>query len=99
MAFTTPLGLFEPNVMFFGMYNLPATFQPFMDDLFRDYIIEGWLVIYMNDLLIYSSNQETHNNQTWKVLQHFWEQEMYFKLEKCTFSAKEVKYLGMIVEK
>ena len=42
-----------------------------MDDLFGDYIIEGWLVIYMDDLLIHSSNQELHNEQTQKVLQQF----------------------------
>ena len=70
-----------------------------MNDLFGDYIVEGWLVIYMNDLLIHSSNQEIHNEHTWKVLQHFQEQEMYLKLEKCTFSAKEVEYLGMVVGK
>ena len=54
--------------MFFGMYNSLATFQAFMDDLFGDYIMEGWLVIYMDDLLIHSSDQETYNNQTQKVL-------------------------------
>ena len=70
-----------------------------MNDLFGDYIVEGWLVIYMNDLLIHSSNQEIHNEHTQKVLQHFQEQEMYLKLEKCTFSAKEVEYLGMVVGK
>ena len=42
-----------------------------MDDLFRDYITEGWLVIYMNNLLIHSLNQEIHNECTQKVLQYF----------------------------
>ena len=68
-----------------------------MDDLFGDYIAEGWLVIYMDDLLIHSLNQELHDEHTQKVLQWFQEQEMYLELEKCTFSAKEVKYLSMIV--
>ena len=85
--------------MFFRMCNLPATFQAFMDNLFGDYITEGWLVIYMDGLLIHSSDQETHDKRTWKVLQHFQEQEMYLKLEKCMFSAEEVEYLGMIVGK
>ena len=44
-----------------------------MDDLFGDYIVEGWLVIYMDNLLIYSSDQTTYDKQTWKVLQCFWE--------------------------
>ena len=42
-----------------------------MDDLFGDYIAEGWLIIYMDDLIIYSSDQEIHNKQTQKVLQCF----------------------------
>ena len=70
-----------------------------MDNLFEDYIVEGWLVIYMDNLLIYSLDQELHDECTQKVLQCFQEQEMYLKLEKCTFSAKEVEYLGMIVGK
>ena len=55
------------------MCNSPATFQAFMDDLFGDYITEGWLVIYMDNLLIHSSNQELHDECTQKVLQHFQE--------------------------
>ena len=55
-AFITHKGLFEPTVMFFGLCNLPATFQRFMNDSFRDMIAEGWLVIYMDDLLISSPN-------------------------------------------
>ena len=88
-TFTIPLGLFELNIMFFGTCNSPATFQAFMDDLFGDYIAEGWLVIYMDDLLIHSSNQELHNKRTQKVLQQFWEQKIYLKLEKCMFSAEK----------
>ena len=54
--------------MFFGMCNSPAIFQAFMDDLFGDYITEGWLLFYMDDLLIHSSNQELHDEHTQKVL-------------------------------
>ena len=85
--------------MFFRMFNSPVMFQAFMEDLFGDYIAEGWLVIYMDNLLIHFSNQKTHNEHTWKVLQHFCKQNMYLGLEKCTFSAEEVEYFGMIVEK
>ena len=70
-----------------------------MNNLFSNCITEGWLVIYMDDLLIHSSNQELHNECTQKVLQCFQEQEMYLKLEKCTFSAEEMEYLSMIVGK
>ena len=52
-AFITHKGLFEPTMMFFGLTNSPATFQQFMNNYFCDMITEGWLVIYMDDLLIY----------------------------------------------
>ena len=63
-AFITHKGLFKPTVMFFGLCNSPATFQQFMDDLFRDMIAEGWLVIYMDDLLISSPNHHLDTKHT-----------------------------------
>ena len=59
-AFITPRGLFEPVVMFFGMTNSPATFQAMMDGIFADLLLEGWLVIYIDDILIFSDNLEDH---------------------------------------
>ena len=54
VAFITHKGLFKPTVMFFGLCNSPATVQQFMNNSFRDIITEGWLVIYMDDLLLSS---------------------------------------------
>ena len=54
-AFITPLGLFEPTVMFFGFYNAPPTFQAFMNHIFADMIAELWLKIYMDDLGIHTN--------------------------------------------
>uniref|UniRef100_A0A0W0GFP3 Reverse transcriptase domain-containing protein n=1 Tax=Moniliophthora roreri TaxID=221103 RepID=A0A0W0GFP3_MONRR len=59
-AFKTNKGLFELMVMFFGLSNSPATFQFFMDDIFANYLEEEWVVIYMNDILIFSPDLETH---------------------------------------
>ena len=84
--------------MFFGLINPPATFWQFMNDSFCDIIAEGWLVIYMDDLLIYSSDSATHTVQTKWVLQCMVELNLHLKLEKCTFTASEVEYLGMIVK-
>jgi len=50
-------GLFEPTVMFFGMTNSPATFQMMMNAIFEEELREGWLIIYMDDMLI-----TTHDN-------------------------------------
>jgi len=97
-AFNTKCGLFEPMVMFFGLCNAPATFQAMMNDIFADYIADGWLIIYMDDLLIFSADKTVHNECTKKVLQRLREQELSLKPEKCVFNTTEVEYLGMIIK-
>jgi reverse transcriptase-like protein/aspartyl protease len=62
-AFKTSEGLFKPTVMFFGLTNSPATFQTMMDDIFRDEIAQGWLKIYMDDLIVASEEDETVHQQ------------------------------------
>ena len=57
-AFKTNKGLFEPTVMFFGLCNSPATFQNMMDYMFSNMIAQGFLIIYMDDLLIHAENKE-----------------------------------------
>ena len=47
------LGLFEPRVMFFGLTNSPATFQTMMNAIFAAELLEGWLTIYMDDILVH----------------------------------------------
>ena len=98
-AFITHKGLFKPTVMFFGLCNSPATFQRFMNDSFRDMITEGWLIFYMNDLLIFSDDPEVHQLRTLCVLQHMRELFLPLKLEKCHFDLPEVEYLGMVIRK
>jgi len=56
-AFITNEGLYEPTVMFFSMTNSPATFQAMMNAIFKDEIQEGWLTIYMDDMLITTHNE------------------------------------------
>ena len=68
-AFKTNKGLFEPMVMFFGLCNSPATFQNMMDHTFSDMIAQGFLIIYMDDLLIHAENKEKLKQYTKQVLQ------------------------------
>ena len=68
-AFITNKGLFEPTVMFFGLCNSPATFQAMMDDYFRDMIDEGWIAIYMDDILIHARTKKDFEDRTKRVLQ------------------------------
>ena len=53
-------GMFEPLVMFFGLTNLPATFQTMMNDIFADVIAEGQVIIYLDDILIFTKTLEEH---------------------------------------
>ena len=61
-------------------------------------IAEGWLVIYMDNLLIYSPDTTLHEERTKRFLQCMTELDLYLKLEKCKFASDEVEYLGMIVK-
>ena len=85
--------------MFFGLCNSPAIFQALMNHIFGDLMAEGWLIVYMDDILIHSNNQELHIQQMRKVLEHLWEHKLFLKLEKCFFNKVEVEYLGMIIRK
>jgi len=59
-AFQTNRGLFKPLVMFFGMTNSPATFQTMMNNIFRNLIVEGIVVVYLDDILIFTKTEEEH---------------------------------------
>lgn len=63
-AFRTNRGLFELMVMFFGLTNSPATFQGFMNEIFKDLISEEHVVIYMDDFLIFTENPQPLQGHT-----------------------------------
>ena len=67
-AFSTNRGMFEPLVMFFGLTNSPATFQAMMDNIFRDLIDKGHVAVYLDDILIFSSQLEEHRKVVREVL-------------------------------
>ena len=58
-AFLTNWGLFEPVVLPFGMYNAPTSFQAMTNSIFRDFIDEGWLTIYMDDIIVHTTEEES----------------------------------------
>jgi hypothetical protein len=96
-VFITNRGLWEPLVMFFGLMNLPATFQSMMNDIFADLIAEGRVIVYLDNILIYSENLEEHWSTVKEVLRILQENELFLKPEKCEFEQREVEYLGVIV--
>jgi len=96
-AFRTNRGLFEPLVMFFGMTNSPATFQTMMNDIFRDLIAEGIMVVYLDDILIFTRTEEEHAKAIRRVLQVLQEHKLFLRLEKCEFCKERIEYLGLVV--
>ncbi|THH01637.1 hypothetical protein EW145_g6879 [Phellinidium pouzarii] len=96
-AFKTIRSLFEPTVMFFGLCNSPATFQMFMNNIFRIIITEEAILIYMDDILIFSDNLEDLHHKTNRVLKVLQDNDLFLKPEKCVFEVQEVEFLGMII--
>jgi hypothetical protein len=97
-AFVTERGLFEPTVMFFGLCNSPPAFQAFMNHIFRIEIEEGWLIVYMDDILIFSWDLNEHHKRTERVLDILVKNHLFLKPAKCIFDTEEVEYLGMIIK-
>jgi len=68
-----------------------------MNHIFADYLAEGWLIIYMDDLMVHSVDLEEHISRVRLVLHRLREHKLGVKLEKCIFCAPQAKYLGLIV--
>lgn len=96
-AFKTNQGLFEPTVMFFGLTNSPATFQAMMNHLFSNLIDGGHVIIYMDDILVFTTTEEEHNNILIQVLDRLRSNDLFLKPEKCLFQVPCIEYLGLII--
>ena len=86
-------GLFEPLVMFFGLTNSPATFQTMMDGIFEELITKGQVVVYLDNILIFTDTLEEHQRITREVLCLLWKHSLYLKPEKCEFGKAKIEYL------
>jgi len=83
--------------MYFGMYNSPATFQLMMNKLFRELIITGKIVIYMDDILIFTQTMEEHRDIVRRVLQILADNKLLLYPKKCKFHQTKIDYLGVIL--
>jgi len=81
-VFTTHVGSFKLTVMFFGMTNLPATFQAIMNEILRDRINEGKVAAFVDDMLIGTETEKGHNEIMEEVLKRLKENDLYIKPEK-----------------
>jgi len=83
--------------MFFGITNSPATFQTMMNDIFRNLIAEGIVVVYLDDILIFTKMEEEHAQAVRRVLQVLKENKLFLYPEKCEFYKQRIEYLGLVI--
>ena len=98
-AFIMNQGLFEPTVMFFGLTNSPAMFQTMMNAIFTPEIAEGWLIVYMDDILIATQDDpKFHKECIHCILEKLCLHDLYLKPEKCVFKQRQIEFLGVVLE-
>jgi hypothetical protein len=98
MAFRTPFGHYQFKVLSFGLTNAPATFQGVMNRVFHKFIGK-FVLVYLDDILIFSKNEEEHVSHLAHVLQILRENQFYTKMSKYHFGKSELYYLGHVVGK
>jgi hypothetical protein len=95
-TFTTRYDLFEYLVMSFGLTNAPPQFMYLMNSVFMPEL-DKFVVVFIDDILIYSRSMEEHEEHLRIVLQQLREHQLYAKFSKCEFWSKEVPFLGHVV--
>ena len=95
-AFRTRYKHFEFTVMSFRLMNAPAAFIDLMYRVFQPYLYQ-FVVVFVDDILIYSKTEEEHEDHLRTVLHTLREHQLYVKFSKCEFWLTEVKFLGLVV--
>jgi hypothetical protein len=85
-------------VMSFGLTNAPAYFMYLMNKAFMEYL-DKFVVVFIEDILIYSRSEEGHEEHLRIILQNLREHRLYAKLSKCEFWLKQVAFLGHVISK
>jgi hypothetical protein len=95
-AFTTRYRLFEYLVMSVGLTNAPAHFTYLMNSVFM-LELDKFVVVFIDDILIYSKDEEEHAKHLWIVLTRLREHQLYAKFSKCAFWLEEIQFLGHVL--
>ena len=96
-AFTTSERSFEPTVMFFGLTNSPATFQTMINELLRNLINIGKVVVFIDDIIVGTEDEEGHDELVAEVVKRLEKNDLYMKPEKYKWKVREVGFLGVVI--
>jgi hypothetical protein len=96
-AFNTRYGKYEFLVIPFGLVNAPSTFQTLINSILRPYI-DKIVLVYLDDILIYSNTAEEHREHLRLVLEALRENKLYARPSKCIFDQPEAEFCGHVVE-
>ena len=97
-AFRTRYGHYEFLVMPFGLTNAPVAFMALMHTVFQPYL-DQFVIVFIDDILVYSRDKEEHANHLRIVLQILREKQLHAKLSKCEFWLDQVIFLGHVLSK
>lgn len=97
-TFRTRYGSFKYKVMPFGLSNGPAYFQRFINSIFAD-CLDKFIIAFIDDILIYSENEEDHEEHVRIVLDRLRKNGLQAALHKCEFHVSQTKYLGFVISK
>ncbi|GKF18730.1 putative reverse transcriptase domain-containing protein [Tanacetum coccineum] len=96
-AFRTRYGHYEFQVMLFGLTNAYAVFVDLMNRVCKPYL-DKFVIVFINDILIYSCNEEEHANHLRMILELLKKEKLYAKFSKCDFLIRIVQFLGHLID-
>ena len=96
MAFNTHIGKYKFYVLPFGLTNAPVMFQTLMNNILQPFL-DNFVVVYLDDILVYSKMEEEHCTHIKKVLQVLLDNSLYTCLDKCMFFQTTIKFCGHIM--
>ncbi|GJT74092.1 reverse transcriptase domain-containing protein [Tanacetum coccineum] len=96
-AFRTRYGHYEFQVMPFGLTNAPAVFMDLMNRVCKPYL-DKFVIVFIDDILIYSRNEEEHANHLRIILELLRKEKLYAKFSKCDFWIRMVQFLGHLID-
>ena len=95
-VFHTHYGLYKYLVMLFELFNAPASFQNYINDILQDYL-DVFCTTYIDNILIYSDTLKEHRQHVQQILQKLQRAGLQLDIDKCEFHVQEVKYLELII--